>query len=240
MLRAHAFDYGKVAMKHQDDPVTDLDKMVEKSIRLAVLDIMPANFIGEEYGIEDNGAEYTWIIDPIDGTKSLIRGEFNCALSIAVEYGDQLIGGCVNDFMRDIIYFGYGGKRSIYHQGIEAKLRPRKERGLRVLVEGEESMKTLYAKNFQELKNVKYVEMTGSIALSMAKLAFGAYDAIIIDSRGKGNPWDVAAGHYLISIDGLVRDFEGKPISHKECQNGIYAMTMAGVINLLYAQDELK
>jgi myo-inositol-1(or 4)-monophosphatase len=57
------------------DPVTAADRAGEAAIR----QIIKANFpnhgvIGEEFGSENDEAEYTWIIDPIDGTRSFITG----------------------------------------------------------------------------------------------------------------------------------------------------------------------
>lgn len=57
------------------DPVTDADRGAELAVRALIERHFPADgIIGEEFGVTRPGAEFTWIIDPIDGTRSFISG----------------------------------------------------------------------------------------------------------------------------------------------------------------------
>jgi len=57
------------------DPVTEADRGAELAIRQKIRSTFPAHSIrGEEFGVENEGAEYQWIIDPIDGTRGFICG----------------------------------------------------------------------------------------------------------------------------------------------------------------------
>jgi len=57
------------------DPVTEADRGAELAIRQKIRNRFPAHSIrGEEFGVENEGAEYQWIIDPIDGTRGFICG----------------------------------------------------------------------------------------------------------------------------------------------------------------------
>ncbi len=57
------------------DPVTAADRAAEVSMRTLIKRNFPAHgVVGEEYGNEGVGAEYVWVLDPIDGTKSFISG----------------------------------------------------------------------------------------------------------------------------------------------------------------------
>jgi len=57
------------------DPVTEADREAELAIRAAVLAAHPGDaFIGEEFGAVGEGAARTWIVDPIDGTRSFVTG----------------------------------------------------------------------------------------------------------------------------------------------------------------------
>ena len=61
--------------KQDDSPVTKADKECEAFIREALKKKYPDyGIIGEEFGNENENAEYVWVIDPIDGTKSFIAG----------------------------------------------------------------------------------------------------------------------------------------------------------------------
>jgi myo-inositol-1(or 4)-monophosphatase len=57
------------------DPVTAADRAAEAAMRTLIRRTFPAHgIIGEEFGNEQTDAEYIWVLDPIDGTKSFISG----------------------------------------------------------------------------------------------------------------------------------------------------------------------
>src|SRR6516164_6234288 len=57
------------------DPVTAADRTAEQAMRTLIRQKFPAHGImGEEFGAERSDAEFVWILDPIDGTKSFISG----------------------------------------------------------------------------------------------------------------------------------------------------------------------
>src|SRR3982074_2410903 len=57
------------------DPVTAPDHAAETAMRTPLRSSFPSHgIIGEEYGEERADAEYVWVLDPIDGTKSFISG----------------------------------------------------------------------------------------------------------------------------------------------------------------------
>jgi len=61
--------------KGDDSPVTVADQTCERMIRDALAQHFPDHSIlGEEFGHEDKGGDFLWIIDPIDGTRSFISG----------------------------------------------------------------------------------------------------------------------------------------------------------------------
>ena len=61
--------------KPDESPVTIADRETEEHIRRAILERFPSHGIfGEEFGRQDTASPYTWIVDPIDGTRSFICG----------------------------------------------------------------------------------------------------------------------------------------------------------------------
>ena len=57
------------------DPVTAADRAAETAMRALIQQTFPDHgIIGEEFGAERADAEYVWVLDPIDGTKSFISG----------------------------------------------------------------------------------------------------------------------------------------------------------------------
>lgn len=64
-----------VDLKKDSSPVTEVDRNTELMLREAILKKYPNHgIIGEEFGNENTGAEFQWVLDPIDGTKSFISG----------------------------------------------------------------------------------------------------------------------------------------------------------------------
>ena len=213
VLRDHAFDFGKIEWKKEDDPVTELDKRIEKEIKANVLNVINANFVGEEYGIEDNGSELTFYIDPIDGTKSFINRDFYSSISVGVSKGNEMIGGVVYDFMRDIMYVGANGTFRVLYSGIDVDLK--KCNVTRVLFDEDV---------IQKFDGLKTVHQNGSIALKMAQTAAKQYDAMVIFENEKGGEWDVAAGCYLLSAaEYELEDTLGNPYNYHTQENGIVA-----------------
>ncbi len=75
VILSHYQTHVNVEWKPDRTPVTIADKKSEEAIRLFFSKETPEfGLIGEELGVENPRAEYQWIVDPIDGTKSFIRG----------------------------------------------------------------------------------------------------------------------------------------------------------------------
>src|SRR5689334_20828155 len=76
------------------DPVTAADRAAEAVIRDAVRRRYPDHGIeGEEQGRQAGTSNYTWVIDPIDGTRSFILGQLHWATLIALHDGARPVVG---------------------------------------------------------------------------------------------------------------------------------------------------
>ena len=79
------------------DPVTSSDKAFEKFIRLKIKKKFPSHeIIGEEYGYKKTKSDFTWIIDPIDGTRSYVIGNPTWSNLISLNYKGSPILGLAN------------------------------------------------------------------------------------------------------------------------------------------------
>jgi len=78
------------------DPVTIADRAAEAAIRAGIAQRYPDHGIrGEEHGVQTGRSRYTWVIDPIDGTRSFILGQMHWATLIALHDGERpIIGVC--------------------------------------------------------------------------------------------------------------------------------------------------
>ena len=79
------------------DPVTSSDKAFEKFIRSEISKKFPNHqIIGEEYGHKNTKSLFSWVIDPIDGTRSYVVGNPSWSNLISLNYNDEPILGLAN------------------------------------------------------------------------------------------------------------------------------------------------
>jgi histidinol-phosphatase len=94
MARFRASDL-KVETKPDLTPVSEADQAVERALRDRLATYDGHVVLGEEFGFDpgDGSAEFRWIIDPIDGTKSYVRGVPIWATLIGVERAGEVVAG---------------------------------------------------------------------------------------------------------------------------------------------------
>jgi histidinol-phosphatase len=83
-----------IEWKTDHSPVTVADREAEQLLRQTLLAAFPHDgFLGEEFGDTPGTSGYRWIIDPIDGTRSFVRGIPLWATLVGLEYRDEQIAG---------------------------------------------------------------------------------------------------------------------------------------------------
>ena len=97
------------------DPVTEADRAAERTIREMIEKHYPTHgIIGEEYGIKQSNSPYTWILDPIDGTRSFVIGMPTWATLIGLyQDGQPLLGVMNQPFVGEMFY---GNPVGAWHQ----------------------------------------------------------------------------------------------------------------------------
>ncbi|MGD8378134.1 MAG: inositol monophosphatase family protein [Gammaproteobacteria bacterium] len=87
----------EVRLKADRSPVTEADVESERAIRRVLGEAFPDHgYFGEELGCDDAERDYLWLIDPIDGTKSFIRGYPFFSTQIALMHRGELVVGVSN------------------------------------------------------------------------------------------------------------------------------------------------
>lgn len=87
----------EVLSKSDDTPVTAADRKAEEMIRAAIETLYPEHGImGEEFGNSNESADYQWVVDPIDGTKTFTAGSPLFGTMIALLKDGEPLFGCIN------------------------------------------------------------------------------------------------------------------------------------------------
>jgi len=114
------------AGQHGFDPVTAADRAAETAMRSLIRRTFPSHgVVGEEFGPERPEAEYVWVLDPIDGTKSFIAGMPAWGTLIALTRNGAPVFGMMNQpFIRER-FSGDGGAAHYRGPAGERELRAR-------------------------------------------------------------------------------------------------------------------
>ncbi len=202
--------------KEDDSPVTKADREIEKIIREQIEKKFPDHgIIGEEYDDRNSGADFVWILDPIDGTSSFIIGRPIFGTLIALTYKGKSILGIMNQPITSERWIGIAGQ-STTHNGVKIKTRNCQNIGDAVMCASssfhfqdgdEEILKKISAlTKYQKIGGIIY----GGDCYSYASLASGFVD-IVIDPGLK--VYDYAALIPIIEMaGGVVTDWEGKDL----------------------------
>lgn len=202
----------EVREKGPADLVTEADCASQEAIRDVLLSAFPEHgFVSEESDAPLNpGAEYCWVVDPLDGTTNYVHQVSHYAVSIALLYRGRPTVGVVFDPVHDEAFCAERGQGAFLNG-----------RAIRTSQVGDMS-EALVAASFSAkvradspeidqfvavLLNCQAVRRTGSAALNLAYVAAGRFDAFWAMST---RAWDVAAGVLLVEeAGGVVTRLDG-------------------------------
>ncbi len=199
-----------VRQKTKNDFLSFVDEASEREIISVITASFPDHsFLAEEGGATNDGSPYRWIIDPLDGTKNYLSGIPVFAISIALQYKEELLLGVIYDPMRNELFFAEKGKGAFLN---DTPIQVSKKEHLAdsLLATGfpfkAKHFLPSYLKAFEDIfLNSIGMRRMGAAAIDMAYLAAGRFDGFWEIGL---SPWDVAAGTVLIQeAGGKVTDF---------------------------------
>ena len=197
---------------------TKADLEAEKAVlRILKKEFPKYNIISEEAGEINKNSEYTFVVDPIDGTNNFVLGIPYFSCGIALFKGDGLMFGVVCDPILKNIFWAEKGKGAY-------------QDGKRIHVNNESDLKNssvCYARNYHTPKNhchkllvelerreVKRFLRNWSILLDLCRIASGKMEAMVL--YGDLPVWDAAPGKLIAREAGaLISDYDGKVDSDK-------------------------
>lgn len=201
----------QISVKADNDFVTQIDQQAEQEIIYILRHAFPAHgFLAEESGTQ-SGDDFTWIIDPLDGTTNFLHGFPQFAVSIALRHKGRLEQAVIYDPMRQELFTASRGQGAhLNDHRIRVSQRPSLDGAL--LGTGfpfkQPEFLDLYLDTFKALfPKTAGIRRPGAAALDLAYVATGRLDGFWEIGL---KPWDMAAGALIIQeAGGLVSDFGG-------------------------------
>lgn len=195
------------------DPVTEADRAAEAVMRRLINENFPQHgIIGEEFGSERADAEYVWVLDPIDGTKSFISGFPVWGTLIALMHNGTPVFGMMHQ--------PYIGERFSGDSGSAIYNGPSGTRNLAVRKCASLADATLFTTSprlmndadraqFEQVEKNVRLSRYGGDCYAYCMLAAGHLD-LIIETELK--PYDVAALIPIVAgAGGIMTTWDGKP-----------------------------
>lgn len=200
--------------KSKNDFLTFVDTQAEeKIIEIIQSEHNNHSILAEESGEINNNSDYSWIIDPLDGTKNYICGIPVFAVSIAFREYNQTICAVVLDVMQNDLYFVERGKGA-YLNNIKLQVSSVDNLENSFLATGfpfkEKQFLNKYINTFKDIFNeCAGMRRMGAAAIDLAYVAAGHFEAYW--ELGL-KPWDMAAGDLLVAeAGGKTTDFWNEP-----------------------------
>ena len=194
------------------DPVTTSDKAFEKFIRLKIKNKFPDHqVIGEEFGHKKSKSDFTWVIDPIDGTKEYIAGRDEYTLNAALVINTIPVLGVVGVPKKNRLFYSYApGESYLIESGETKKINCQKKQPKGQIVALSSALKPsdIILNKLKEFNVNLIVKMASSYKFCV--IANGEFD--IYAARERANEWDYAAGHAIAQNAGaIIKTLDEKP-----------------------------
>jgi histidinol-phosphatase len=181
-----------VETKGDDSPVTIADRETERSLRSAISAAFPGDgFLGEEFGDTPGTTGYRWILDPIDGTRSFVRGIETWAVLVGLEYKGEMIAGIIDAPTMDFTWHALRGNGAYRN---ERRIHVSKERKL-------EKSLVFYSSLSWFLKAGREQNFIELVRRSERQRGYGDWFGFMLVAQGSGevmvehgvHAWDVGA-----------------------------------------------
>ena len=199
----------EVERKHDRSPVTIADREAEQRAVAVLREAFPQHgILGEEFG-EQAGSEARWIIDPIDGTKSFIRGIPFFATLIALEEEGEITTGAMYAPALDDLLYAQKGQGAYDRQGrLHVSSIDKLSRSMLVFGGASALRGSGYWHAYERLVDRSNRQRAYGDFFGYTFVARGQAEAMIdVDLK----PWDLAALQIIIEeAGGCFTDFSGR------------------------------
>ena len=197
-----------VETKSDQSPVTAADRGAEELMRSRIAKKFPAHgIIGEEFGSERADAEFDWVLDPIDGTKSFITGVPLWGTLIALLHRGQPVLGCIHQPVLRQLMLGDGTTTTLNGRPVRCRATTRLEDATLLYSDPLNPAKYQNGAAFDALARRAKLVRTWGDCYGYFLVASGQADVMADPIM---NPWDIAALVPVIrGAGGVITDWHG-------------------------------
>jgi inositol-phosphate phosphatase/L-galactose 1-phosphate phosphatase/histidinol-phosphatase len=193
-------------------PVTIADRAAERAMRRLITERFPAHgIIGEEFGGEREAADFVWVLDPIDGTKSFISGVPLFGTLIALAHEGRPILGIIDQPILRERWIGAAGRATTFN-GNPVRTRPCAALAAATVFSTSPDMfvgadVAAHAKIAAAAKLVRY----GADCYAYGLVALGFVDLVV---EASNKPYDFCAMPPIVEgAGGIASDWQGAPLT---------------------------
>lgn len=199
-----------VETKADASPVTVADRGAEELLRKRIAQKFPAHgIIGEEFGNERADAEFVWVLDPIDGTKSFITGVPLWGTLIALLHRGQPVLGCIHQPVLNQLLIGDGVTTTLNGRPVRTRATTTLETSTLLTSDPLNPAKYQNGARFAALSQRARLVRTWGDCYGYLLVATGQADVMLDPIM---NPWDIAALVPVIrGAGGVITDWSGGP-----------------------------
>jgi myo-inositol-1(or 4)-monophosphatase len=197
-----------IDLKEDETPVTIADRGGEELLRERIHRRYPAHgIIGEEFGSENEDAEFVWVLDPVDGTKAFTTAVPLFGTLIALLHNGEPVLGCINQPVLNQLLVGDNRVTTLNGRPVRVRPTARFDEATLLVTDVLDVAKYQNGPAFEALARQCRLVRTWGDCYGYFLLATGwadiACDPIM-------NPWDIAA---LIPVvrgaGGVISDWQG-------------------------------
>jgi histidinol phosphatase-like enzyme (inositol monophosphatase family) len=204
----------KIATEKKADisPVTEADRAAEMAIRALLTAERPDDaVIGEEYGHKAGTSGFTWVIDPIDGTKAFMTGRATFVTLIALLDGDRPVLGVIDQSITGDRWIGVAG-RDTTHNGSPVRTRRVPEHADATFSTTDPNLfPGVDAEVYRRVSAGAAMRTYGGDGLAYGLLSSGWVD-IVLESGLKLHDF-AALVPVVEGAGGIISDWAGKPVN---------------------------
>ncbi|MCH4093939.1 MAG: histidinol phosphate phosphatase [Acetobacter peroxydans] len=112
-----------VESKGDESPVTVADRSAERVMRALLAERLPHHGVfGEEFGQENPGAPYQWLLDPVDGTRAFVTGRPSFGTLIALFHEGKPLLGVLDQPILEERWLGVSGRETVFSSSLGGRI----------------------------------------------------------------------------------------------------------------------